>query len=352
MKETNPISDKSLAELLSAYYDNSLSDSQKLQLEQDAKTDTFLLEAMEGLDQFPEAISEIPQFTGSTSYSWLWMSSLAGVIMLAGWLYISSFKSGDLPASPSNEVSQVAPSSSEPVQDGSPEREFAGMDNDFTEIITPSINEAIKKDEEKRPVSLKKKESTRLQITLPKMELSSTEFQQKIDYSVKKAKTKALGYFGFLAVDYSQIYTSQISTETNLGGTDASKANLKANSSAPDNGTEKVTYSYKEFLKKTCYLMQQRSFEQAIAHFTLILEEFPNDVNAEFYLGYCAYELGNYQEAIPFFEKARANSFDFFEEDAHWFLANSHENIGNRNQANKLYKEIQEKGGYYSRRIN
>ena len=349
MKETNPISPESIGSLLSAYYDNSLSSQQRQLLEERAQSDPFLADAMEGFDQFPEALSEIPTFETSAANGWKWALGGGIVVIAIGLVYVFSLFTQNSPIPEPNIAQQTVETPAMPLADTV--EKFVGMDNEMEEKSLPkSVMEQTSKQKQLKTAE-PRKQAKREQIELPKMDLSPREFEEKIDYSVKKAKTKAIGFFGFLAVDYSTIYTSTLETEREFTGTAASQANLKENNSVLETEFTRNVYTYKEFLKQSCYFMKERNFGKAIQNFSIILDQFPKDVNAEFYLGYCHYELGNYTKAIPFFEQAVNNGFDFFEEDAQWFIANSYENLGNKKEANKRYQEIKKKGGYYSFRL-
>ena len=215
----------------------------------------------------------------------------------------------------------------------------------------PKAVQKIAKEKAQPTVKQEIVEVKREQIILPKIELTPKEFKEKIDYSVRKARTKSIGYFGFLAVDYSLIYTNDIETKPTFSGTDASRSHFDEESTVLGNGLTRNIYTYKEYLKQTCYIMKERNFGLAIQNLKKILTTFPRDANAEFYLGYCYYELGDYKKAIPYFELAFTNGFGFFEEDAQWFKANSLENSGNISEAREIYRAIKLKGGYYSQKI-
>lgn len=344
MNSTNPISEKSISELLGAYYNNTLSDSEKSLLEKEAETDSFLSEAMEGFNDFPDAMLELPEFKTSSSWSWKWLNTVALIVLTAAVVFFLFPKE----SIQKNEMAEEKPMQQIPEKtESQPMEPFIGMDNELEENSVPVSVRTKKQDKKTKQDIIPERE----QIELPKINLTPIEFQRKIDYSVKKAKTKAIGFFGFLAVDYSQIYTHTIETEHEFTGTAASQANLKESNSILEQEFTRNTYTYREFLKQACYFMKERNFTKAIHNFEIILEQFPRDVNAEFYLGYCYYESGNYSKAITYFEKAQQNGFDFFEEDAAWFIANSYENNGDYKEANKLYKEIRKKGGYYSYKL-
>ena len=347
MNGTQNITEKSISDLLSAYYADSLTKSEREILEKNAETDSFLSEAMEGFNDFPEAILDIPSFGKSPVSSYKWISTLILVVVTAAIVfYVAPFSNPE-----QNEVlSEEKAIEKENKSEVSTNEKFIGMDNNIEEKSIAEV--VVENDEEKQTnAHSEKTEQKREQIEIPKMSLTPIEFQEKIDYSVKKAKTKAIGFFGFLAVDYSQIYTNTLETEREFTGTAASQANLKENNSVLEKEFTRNVYTYREFLKQACYFMKERNFTNAITNFDLILEQFPRDVNAEFYLGYCHYELGNYSKAISYFQQAKNNGFDFFEEDAQWFIANSYENSGKYKEANKIYREIRKNGGYYSHKL-
>ena len=344
MNSTNPISEKSISELLGAYYNNTLSDSEKSLVEKNAETDPFLSEAMEGLNDYPDAMLEIPEFNTSTSWSWKWLNTIALIVLTAAVVFFLFPKE----SLQKNELAEEKPMKQiAEITEIQPMDPFISMDNELEENSVPVSVRTKKEDKKTKQDIIPERE----QIELPKINLTPIEFQRKVDYSVKKAKTKAIGFFGFLAVDYSQIYTHTIETEHEFTGTAASQANLKENNSILEQEFTRNTYTYREFLKQACYFMKERNFKKAIHNFEIILAQFPRDVNAEFYLGYCHYEFENYSTAITYFQKAQKNGFDFFEEDATWFIANSYENNGDYKEANKLYKEIRKKGGYYSQKL-
>ncbi len=348
--KSNQTHNDSLGELLSEYYSGAVSDQKKSEIEELANSDAFLKEAMEGYNEFPEAINSIPDFSVKKPFfsKWTVAISILGLILIGG-IILSYYKS-DL-----NQQTAIAVTETK-AETTIPETEkiepILLMDNKVEEKSIPKeIQKKAKKEKKTPKANPIKKEIVREQIELPKIELDSKQFQEKIDYTVKKAKTKAIGYFGFLAVDYSLIYSNTIKTEPQFSGTDASRANLKEKSTILDNGLTRNIYTYKEFLKQTCFFMRERNFSLAIKNLKTILKEFPRDANAEFYLGYCYYEIGNYEKAIPYFELAMSNAFDFFMEDSQWFKANSLENSGKLKEAQQLYNQIKEKGGYYSSRI-
>ena len=344
----------SLGELLTAYYNDGMSSVEKVEFESQASSDPFLSDAMEGFNEFPQAANEIPNFNPkSTNYAWFGFGGIAIIALIGSIFYFNST---------SNNVNPIE----------NPKTTAVNSIN-INEI--ESNNEIVKPLEEPKIAETKvqiqpnKKEKTepekstevndapeiiieeRQNIVLPKIELTKKEYKEKLNDQVKKAKTKSIGYYGFLAVDYSLIYMNEIPVKTQFSGTDASRSNKNDPSIIPDNSVSTTHYSYKDYLKSTFKYMKNRKFIPAIRNFKTILKHFPNDVNAEFYLGYCYYEIGDFNKAIPYFDHAMNNGFDFFEEDAQWFKANSLENLGDTKAAQKIYREIKNNGGFYSHKL-
>jgi len=350
MKSINHINETSIEKLLSEYYSDNISESKKREIDELANSDSFLKEAIEGFDEFPEALSAIPEFNIKKPFLKKWGGIISIVsVLIVGTITILYFT----PTTTSQPTTTVSKTNTKiEIPKNKIQAESVIMDNQIEEKSIPtSIQNSVKKEETQLSTKPTNKETIREQIELPKIELNPIQFQAKIDYTVRKAKTKAIGYFGFLAVDYSLIYNNTIETPTHFSGTDASKASYEDKSTLLDNGVTTNIYTYKDYLKQTCYLMRERNFSLAISNLKTILKEFPRDANAEFYLGYCYFELKNYQKAIAYFDLANTNAFDFFSEDAQWFKANSLENLGEYSKAQKLYLEIKEKGGYYSSKL-
>ena len=206
--------------------------------------------------------------------------------------------------------------------------------------------------ENKSPEATKEVIKKREVFEIPRMELNPIELEEKATYTLKRARTKAIGFYTFLAVDYSKIYNNSIPVLPTYSGTDASFANKNNLSVEMSDGKTQSTVSYKTFLKQSLFLMKNKEYDKSISNFKVILTNFPGDVNAEFYIGYAKFYQGKYEEAIPYFNKAMNNAFDFFMEDAEWFKANSLQKLGKLKKAQIIYNSIKKKGGYYSYQVN
>ena len=345
MKTNSNIDSKNLGELIKSYYQGKLSGKELQDFESLKAKDEFLAGATEGFDEFPKAIGNIPAFkTNKVSKVWIPLSVLA----ILSLVLVIIFNSPKLEIE-NTTIAQVIPQEEEEKQE------------EIIEIIKPEITEKeivvpvtrIKKKKEKAE-SPKTEEETipkRDFFEIPKMELNPIEIKQKTDYTAYKAKTKALLYYDFLAIDYSVIYTNTIPVKRELSGIEANKPNKDENGIDIGNGIIERVITYKEQLKNSLFQLKEHNYAQAIENFKIILTHFPKDANAEFYIGYALFYQKKYEEAIPYFDKAMVNGFDFFFEDAQWFKANSLENSDKLKEAQAIYRKIKNKGGYYSYQV-
>lgn len=350
MKTNINIDNSNLGELLKSYYQGKLSGKELEEFEVLKSQDEFLADATEGFDEFPEAIGNIPTFQSKNwTKTWIALGGLT-ILSVAAILFFNS---------PNSEIENttVAQVVTENIDEEKEEIiEIVKPETTEKEIIVP-----ITKIKPKKEITPKQEPNTKIDeevkppkrdfFEIPKMELNPIEIKQKTDYTVKKAKTKALLYYDFLAIDYSVIYTNTIPVKYNFSGVDASKANEDEIGVETGNGSQQLVITYKQQLKRSLFQLKNHNYSSAIQNFDVILKHFPQDANAEFYIGYSLFHQENYEKAIPFFEKAMANGFDFFKEDAEWFIANSLENMGKMKEAQVLYQKIKKEGGYYSYQV-
>lgn len=342
MKTNTYIDNQNLGELLTSYYQGKLSAKESQDLDSLKSQDEFLADSMEGFDEFPEAINHIPAYK-SKSINKLWIAG--GVVTILSLIALFVFYPQESEIKPLAQVASI-----EEVIESEQITEAPKPISSEKEIAVPVTK--IKTIKNKETTKLIDKETPKRDyFEIPKMELNPIEIKQKTDYTIKKAKTKALLYYDFLAIDYSVIYTNTIPVEPNFGGIDASKPNKTEEGIEIGNGNQEKIITYKEQLKNSLYQLKVQNYTSAITNFEIILTHFPQDANAEFYIGYALFHQEKYEEAILYFEKAMANGFDFFFEDAEWFIANSLENMGKLKEAQKLYRKIKNKGGYYSYQV-
>lgn len=150
-------------------------------------------------------------------------------------------------------------------------------------------------------------------------------------------------------VDYRSIRKGEIETERmRYSGTPANFADYEKNSIELDNDWETVKVPYMEYLAITMNFIVNEKYKKALPRINLILEKYPNDVNANFYGGLIHFNLGNYQSAITFFEKSFTMDLGNFYEEAKWFKSLSLEHLNEIQKAQQIWIEIIEHNGFYA----
>lgn len=110
-----------------------------------------------------------------------------------------------------------------------------------------------------------------------------------------------------------------------------------------------VEVPYIDYLEKTMELFSKGQNKKALARFEVILDTYPDDLNANFYAGLCYYNLNEFPKAVNSFAKCRDSKYSNFSEESEWYLAKSHEAAGNDTQARQLFRKIADDKGYYAK---
>lgn len=194
--------------------------------------------------------------------------------------------------------------------------------------ITDNNNTSINKVEEKKVVDL------------------SPDPEEKVAHS----NVKFTFMHDLKVIDYSDLYTSDIKkTEILLTGTPANVGdNTTPRNNEPE--TRTVLIPYEKFLKETMEEFSNNRYKSALKNFTLILQQYPEDLNASFYGGLCYYNLGKFDKAITNFNRCINHSFSTFSEEAEWYKALSLMKSGNKAEANALLEEIIQQNGFYAKK--
>ena len=107
-------------------------------------------------------------------------------------------------------------------------------------------------------------------------------------------------------------------------------------------------YTYIEFLGIGMDYLYNNQYKKASYYFNKIIDQYPEDVNALFYLGICKFQLHEYEKSISAFANVTSNQFNNFNEEAVWYSAQSLLKLNRKEEAVKLLNEIIRLNGYYS----
>lgn len=170
---------------------------------------------------------------------------------------------------------------------------------------------------------------------------------------IREHKTAAEIYLHELKlVDYTKYRSKPTVTAKQMVLT-GTPANLEGDHSAdftPEYKDSEIPYI--EYLSKTIGRFSNGSYKNALVRFDVILQSYPDDVNANFYSGLCLYNMKQYESAIDRFLKCIAGPYSNFDEEAQWMTALSYEKLGRKTQAEEYFVKIIEQGGYYKKQAS
>lgn len=154
--------------------------------------------------------------------------------------------------------------------------------------------------------------------------------------------------FDLFVVDYRRIEREKTEityTKFELTGT---PAKFEHNNQTEDLIETVVKVSYWEYLIKSMEFFAKENYKNALNRFLIILEQYPNDLNALFYAGISYYNLGSFNKSIELFDKLISNSLNAFKEEAAWYKVKSLIKLKRNHEAVNLLEDIISQGGFYT----
>lgn len=132
-----------------------------------------------------------------------------------------------------------------------------------------------------------------------------------------------------------------------LGGTSAAfeSEEMQANNELIE---VEVKVSYWEYLGKAMQRFEAGDYKASLNQYLIILQQYPEDLNALFYGGLCFYNFGEFEKAIDYFEQIEQSDLNGFKEEALWYQAKSFIELGLTKEAGKILEIIIVKGGFYT----
>jgi TolA-binding protein len=200
------------------------------------------------------------------------------------------------------------------------------------------------------PIEDKKEEN--IEIPFPELVLDPLPpmIEQKPVTVSKQKIAKEIYLQDLKAIDYSQYRTKptvQIE-QIILTGIPADQEN-KDDIVREEPQMKLVNIPYMDYLDKTLSYTNRGKWKQALSRFNEIIQNYPDDVNARFYAGWCYYNLGQYNEACINFSACLQLEFSNFNDEAEWYLAESRLANGDKNSAKELFIKIKNQKGFYSK---
>ena len=131
------------------------------------------------------------------------------------------------------------------------------------------------------------------------------------------------------------------------GHTPAANVNEAGHKAA--NGSVR-TLDYLSFMAEAIALFSAHDHKGSLLKLHFLLEQYPNDVNALFYAGLCAHNLGAFPRAEELLGRAATHRVNTFEEEARWYQALTLERMGAHAEARAAFARIAAEGGFYADR--
>ena len=115
-------------------------------------------------------------------------------------------------------------------------------------------------------------------------------------------------------------------------------------------GEQELKIPYINILNKAIEDFAQQDYKLALLHFDEILQTYPDDANALFYGGMCLYNLRVYEQAESRLLKLQSIPFANFSEEAEWYLLRVYQQAKKEAAFSSLRKTIIEQKGFYAQK--
>jgi len=153
----------------------------------------------------------------------------------------------------------------------------------------------------------------------------------------------------FKVVDY-RYYRSRPNYKLNKEVLTGTPANSEISTNTNEESDNIVEIAYVSFLGKSLKCFSQNSYKDAMNRFDLILETYPDDVNALFYSALCLYNLNLFNQCEKRLLELKNSKFTNFEEEQEWYLLLTYYSLHKDQQFLELKSQIIEAGGFYSKK--
>lgn len=160
----------------------------------------------------------------------------------------------------------------------------------------------------------------------------------------------AIYIYNLKVSDYNRLYFGHARAENALFKTHTPVFKENKTSVADDFGMEQHIVPADRVLKEGLASFSKQNFGAALENFSLLLENNPTDVNAQFYSALACYNLDKTGRSVAFLNEVLKNSNDTFYPEAQWYLALVSLKTGNRENAKQMLERIVTEKGFYSKR--
>ncbi len=326
-------------------FERLLSDIKHGQL--DENIDPFEKEAAEGWNESGIAMNSLKKldkkFRKTTSSATIYITATCLIIGIGVYLFIAQ-KKQELKVSENKIVHYTIDKSEIEL----PEYIIALQE------IEPEKQITVKKVKKEQQMYSKQSEgdkSQQLDIPLPMhvLEPLPVKLEQRPSVISKQTLAKERMTHDFKTIDYSS-YRANKTMKVEQYILTGIPANYENELSIEDETPiQTSSTSYNNYLDKSMSYVNKGKWKIALSRFEEILHQYPDDLNARFYSGWCYFNLGNYSEACLNFSVCLQLDYSNFNEEAEWYLAESRLANGEKADAKELFTKIKNQKGFYSK---
>lgn len=321
---------------ISCYLKGSLPADEAAAVKLAASNDALVAEALEGFALQPEGLHMIPPVTeltqtlaaskvaGGVGKFFLWklntifslISVGAGLTAVVGYFMLKD---------------QAGENTTAVYQSAKPQVEetIAAIADDTQLFKSDNTTKVLEFAEEKRMAIAVQEVSEPLRRVAPKMPELRAENMEKpmmpttamLPAEANRVAILVTNYNGLRVADYSPLRTSGWKLQS---GEQA---------------------SYMAFLQEALNWHLQGKYEQSSDLLKQILNIYPEDVNAQYYLGMNNLLLGKYEAASELFEDAADNRISSFRHEAHFYNGKCLARLGRTDEAQQIFERTIRRGG-------
>ncbi len=216
-----------------------------------------------------------------------------------------------------------------------------------TEQITPKI---IAKNQENLANTEQKKEKNDYIVIDEIFAIDPDYKTEKEQWNWYKHQNTAIPtdyLYGLKVVDYRELKRDNDQIKYKRFELNGVTADLENETSANELIEKEVEVPYYIFLTKTMSFFESSNYKAGLSRFLVILDHYPDDLNALFYSGLSYYNLGKFDNAITYFKKIEALDLEVFNQEARWYEAKCYVQLNRKKEAALILEEIIMKGGFY-----
>ncbi len=342
--------------LIQKYLSGKMNAAEKNAFEKQALADPFLQEALEGFEKFPAGIETVNRKLSQTKKSGNSYKLIGGVTLMTVVLVILTvwyFK-----PEPDLSVKNEEPKTSNEVQEQvDQEQEFDLIPMALETLQVVNEVDLIKQSEivqnQTEQSEIKKTQSasnSNDKIELLDIKVIDDSEEKVTDVIEIKNKAYPFVYFYDLAVvdyrgDENRLQTIEKTTYVTTG----LSANYENNEAkASTDLVEKISkVAYMDYLEESMWYFSKAKYKNALNRFNVILEQYPNDLNALFYGGLTNFNFGRYELALDSFNAIINQGDNPFYQDAIWYRVKSNLKLNHPAQAKSDLEYLSLNSEYY-----